>query len=86
MSKKQLVSDDAPIINEEINEFSSLLNAPKVEESTKAPKHKSEEMTRFNVYLKKSSLEKLKIKAVKEHRKIKDMLADAIEQYLSNNK
>lgn len=83
MSKKQLVSDDAPIIKEEINEFSSLLGDTQPEK--KASKPKKEEMSRFNVYLPSKQLEKLKLKAVREHRKIKDLVEEAILSYLDKN-
>ncbi len=81
MSKKQLVKDD-PIIKEDINEFSTLLGGGNQPGEKKASKPKKEEMTRFNVYLSVKHLDKLKLKAVREHRKIKELLEEAIIQYL----
>ena len=82
MGKKVLVSD-APMIKEEINEFSLLASGekPKAPEK-KASKPKKEEMSRFNVYLSTRHLDKLKMKAIKEHKKIKEIVEEAIISYL----
>ena len=79
--KKQLV-EETPTIKESINEFEAL-------EEKKAPKHKSqkvnnEEKTRFNIYLSIKQLDKIKLLAVKEHRKIKDIIEEALSIYLED--
>jgi len=82
MGKKVLVSD-APMIKEEINEFSLLASGekPKAPEK-KVSKPKKEEMSRFNVYLSTRHLDKLKMKAIKDHKKIKEIVEEAIISYL----
>jgi hypothetical protein len=74
---------------EPINEVDILLNkgnAPKVEEA-KAPEKKAstpkkDEMSRLNIYLSTKHLDKLKLKALKEHKKIKEIVEEAIISYL----
>ena len=78
--KKQLI-EETSTIKTTINEFKAL-------EEKKAPKHKSptnnEDKTRFNIYLSVSQLDKIKLLAVKEHRKIKDIIEEALTIYLES--
>jgi len=75
-------------VKEEINEFSIMMNktSPEKEEikapEKKASKPKKDEMSRFNVYLSTRHLDKLKLKAIKEHKKIKEVVEEAIISYL----
>lgn len=74
-------------VKEDINEFSQMLgnNAPSNEAKEpvkKASKPRKDEMSRFNVYLPTRQLERLKMKAVKEHKKIKEIVEEAILSYL----
>lgn len=77
-------------VKEEINEFSIMMNKTAPKEEVKAPekkasKPKKDEMSRFNVYLSTKQLDKLKLKAIKEHKKIKEVVEEAINSYLDNN-
>lgn len=81
--KKQLVEQETSTIRETFNEFDNLGEKAPKHKSTSTPKAK-EEMTRFNIYLSTKQLDKIKLLAVKEHKKIKELIEEAISNYLES--
>lgn len=84
MSKKLV--EETPTIKTTINEFEALetKTTAKVEEKHKGTKANNEAMTRFNIYITNKQLDKIKLLAVKEHRKIKEVIEEAISIYLKD--
>lgn len=84
---KKLV-EETSTIKTTINEFEALENKT-TSPVAETPKHKgtkanNEEMSRFNIYISNKQLDKIKLLAVKEHRKIKEVIEEAISLYLEN--